>query len=178
MAKREKTSRGTKQPTARQLGLVKHLLDGATITEAARRAGYSQKWPGQAGYQALQNLRLKMPELLDRLGLTDAALIETHLKPLLRAQTTKFFQHQGKVKDKRVVAAYEVRLHALDMAFRLRGSYAPPKEPEVADKIGVKVVLVGVPRPGKPMSRTNDPIQAFTASGNSPRVTSSMGDRR
>jgi hypothetical protein len=151
MAKREKPSRGNKQPTPRQLGLVKHLLDGATLTEAARRAGYSPKWPGQAGYQALQNLRLTMPELLDRLGLTDAALIEKHLKPLLRAQKTIFFQHQGKVTDKRVVAAHEIRSRALDMAFRIRGSYAPPKEPEIANKIGVKVVLVGAPRPGRPI---------------------------
>src|SRR4030095_108784 len=41
---------------------------------------------------ALQNLKLKIPELLDRLGLSDVALIEKRLKPLLSAQTTKFFQ--------------------------------------------------------------------------------------
>jgi hypothetical protein len=46
---------------------------------------------------ALQNLKRKIPELLDRLGLSDVALIEKHLKPLLSAQTTKFFQRRGKV---------------------------------------------------------------------------------
>src|SRR5947209_16781733 len=40
-------------------------------------------------------------------------------------------------------------LKALDIAFRLRGSYASPKEPEIAKQVGVKVLLVGVPRPGQ-----------------------------
>ena len=80
---------------ARQVALVKNLVDGMTLTEAARRAGYSKKCPGQAGYQALQNLKLKMPELFDRLGLSDVALIEKHLKSLLSTRTTKFFQHGG-----------------------------------------------------------------------------------
>src|SRR6267378_5684615 len=113
MAQSYTINRGHKQPTARQLALVKHLLNGATLTEAARRAGYSKKCPGQAGYQALQNLRLKMPELLDRLGLNDVALIEKHLKPLLSARTTKFFQYRGKVTGKRIVVDNDARLKAL-----------------------------------------------------------------
>jgi phage terminase small subunit len=69
MAKRSGV-RGNKQLKPRQVAFVKNLVDGMTITEAARKAGYSRKCPGQAGYQALQNLKLKMPELLDRLGLS------------------------------------------------------------------------------------------------------------
>jgi hypothetical protein len=68
MARRNRTQRNL-ELKPRQVALVKNLVVGMTITEAARRAGYSRKCPGQAGYQALQNLKLKMPELLDRLGL-------------------------------------------------------------------------------------------------------------
>jgi hypothetical protein len=146
---KHKTNRESKRPTPRQLALLKNLSMGCSITDAARKAGYSKKWPGQAGFQALQSLKVKMPELLNGLGLNDAMLIEKHLKPLLRAQTTKFFQHQGKVRDKRVVAANEVRLQALDMAFRLRGSYAP-KGAQPAEQRGVTVIVLDVPRPNRP----------------------------
>jgi hypothetical protein len=148
MARCKGTNPENKRPTPRQLALLKNLSMGCSITEAARKAGYSEKWPGQAGYQALQNLKVKMPELLDRLGLNEAMLIEKHLKPLLRAQTTKFFQHDGKVRDKRVVAANEIRLQALDMAFRLRGSYAP-KGAQPAEQRGVTVIVLDVPRPNR-----------------------------
>jgi len=43
------------------MALLKNLSMGCSITEAARKAGYSKKWPGQAGFQALQNLKVKMP---------------------------------------------------------------------------------------------------------------------
>ncbi len=132
----------------RQVALVKNLVDGMTITEAAQRAGYSKKCPGQSGYQALQNLKLKMPELLDRLGLSDIALIEKHLKPLLSARTTKFFQHRGKVTGKRLVTDNEARLKALDMAFKLRGSFAQ-EIPKLADATGVNVIIMDAPRPDR-----------------------------
>ena len=148
MARSKRTSPENKRPTRRQLALLKNLSRGCSITDAARKAGYSKKWPGQAGFQALQSLKVKMPELLNGLGLNDAMLIEKHLKSLLRAQTTKFFQHQGKVKDKRVVAANEVRLQALDLVFRLRGSYAP-EGAQPAEQRGVTVIVLDVPRPNR-----------------------------
>src|SRR5260370_9991395 len=53
---------------ARQVVLAKRLLDGATITDAARDAGYSEKNLAQSGHQALKAIRLSMPELLDEIG--------------------------------------------------------------------------------------------------------------
>jgi hypothetical protein len=144
------TAKGNKQLMPRQVALVKNLVDGMTITEAARRAGYSKKCPGQSGYQALQNLKMKMPELLDRLGLSDVALIEKHLKPLLSARTTKFFQHGGKVTGKRIVADNDARLRALDMALRLRGSFASA-DPKLAKPAGVQVIVMDAPRPPRPV---------------------------
>ena len=91
-----------------------------------------------------------MPELLDRLGLSDAALIEKHLKPLLSARTTKFFQRGGKVTAMRLVADNDARLKALDMAFKLRGSFAAA-DPKLPEPMGVKVIIMEVPRPPRPV---------------------------
>jgi hypothetical protein len=99
---------------------------------------------------ALQNLKLKIPELLDRLGLSDVALIEKRLKPLLSAQTTKFFQRRGKVTGKRVVIDNDARLKALDMAFKLRGSFSET-DPRLAGPEGVKVIIMDMPRPPRPI---------------------------
>jgi hypothetical protein len=155
MARRGKSQRNL-ELKPKQVALVKNLVVGMTITEAARRAGYSRKCPGQAGYQALQNLKLKMPELLDRLGLSEAVLIEKHLKPLLRARTMKFFQHGGKVTGKRVVIDNDARLRALDMVFKLRGSFLQA-DPKLAEPTGVKVIIMDVPRPPRPVAVAASP---------------------
>jgi hypothetical protein len=138
------------------VALVKNLVDGMTLTEAARRAGYSKKWPGQAGHQVLQNLKPKMPELLERLGFSDVALVEKHLKPLLNARMVKFFQHKGKVTDKRIVPDNDARLRTLDMAFKLRGAYAPT-DPKLEEPLGVQVILVDIPRPRRPVATVPNP---------------------
>jgi hypothetical protein len=52
---------------------------------------------GQAGYQALAQLRGRVPELLERHGLGEEVLIEKYLKPLLEAEETKFF-NEGKTR--------------------------------------------------------------------------------
>jgi hypothetical protein len=97
-----------------------------------------------------------MPELMDSLGLSEKALIEKHLVPLLSAKSTKFFQHEGKVVQKREVADNEARLRALDMAFKLRGSYtaadAKPPEPPPPS-----VIVIDIPRPGHPENQAVDP---------------------
>jgi hypothetical protein len=106
-----------------------------------------------------------MPDLLDRLGLSDVALIEKHLKPLLSAQTTKFFQHRGKVTGKRVVTDNEGRLKALDMAFKLRGSFVQP-DPKLAEQAGVKVIVLDMPRPDRSGFVNASPLPALPGPGN------------
>ena len=61
-------------------------------------------------------------------------LIEKHLRSKLEAKGTMFFPWRkttGKkteqIIDRREVAALGIRLAALDIAFRLRGDYAPKK---------------------------------------------------
>jgi hypothetical protein len=145
-AKCQKAGQACKQLTPRQMVLTKCLLDGATITDAARDAGYSEKNLAQSGHQALKAICLSMPEVLDEIGLTERALIEKHLVPLLFATTTRFFQYGGKVTGKRIVADNDARLRALDMALRLRGTFAAA-DLKLAEPTGVKVIIMDVPRP-------------------------------
>jgi len=106
--------------TPQRAKLIKIMAKGKSVGEAAKLAGYSCT---QAASNAVRSIRSKMSEVLDRNGLTDEALISKYLKPLLTAEETLFFQHQGIVLDKRRVAALGIRSGALDMALKLKGSY-------------------------------------------------------
>jgi hypothetical protein len=132
--------------TQKQRSLVSNLAEGRNLTQSALAAGYSGKCPGQAGWQALESIRLKLPELLDQHGLSDQALIEKHLKPLLNATEVKHFQHNGEVTDSRRVPDNPTRLKALDMVFRLHGSYVY-RTKEDAEKKTVQVMVADLPRP-------------------------------
>jgi hypothetical protein len=143
-----------KQLTNKERALVRALLGGSGLTQAALDAGYSSKNPGQSGWQALQNIHLKLPELLDRHGLSDEALIEKHLNPLLNATEIKYFQYNGEVTDSRRVPDHATRLKALDMAFRLKGSYSVPIVEDTKPKT-VQVIVVDVPRPQNRLRDTN-----------------------
>jgi hypothetical protein len=146
MAKRDKTNHKKKRPALRQAALLNNLLRGSSITKAARKAGYSKKWPNQVGHQALQNPKLKA-DLFEGLGLSDTALIDKYLKPLLSAERVMFFHHKGKVTDKRIVPDNDARHKGLDTAFKLREAYTPTDH-KLKETTGVQVIIVDVPRPG------------------------------
>jgi hypothetical protein len=122
---------------------------------------------------------MKMPELLDRLGLSEAVLIEKHLKPLLSARTTKFFQHLGKVTGKRLVTDNEARLKALELAFKLKGSFVQ-ENPKLAEATGVKVIIMDMPRPPRPIGvaashQLPSPAPRSFPTGEHPGSKSSLG---
>ena len=117
-----------KRLTAQQVRLLMNLSEGKTITDAAIAAGYSTKYAGQVGSQALESVRRKMPQILDRLGLTQEALVENYLKPALEAKEKRFFSYMGRVEETVEVVNLKSRNDALDMSFRLHGSYAQPED--------------------------------------------------
>jgi hypothetical protein len=149
-----------KKLTTKERGLVRGLSSGKSLSRAAVDAGYSRKNPGQSGWQALHNIQRKMSEILDSQGLTDEVLIEKHLKPLLKATETKFFQAEGRVTDTRRVPALHTRRKALDMAFRLKGKYPTLSEVGTTENF-VRVIVVNSPRPSltttDPPAGTTDP---------------------
>jgi len=147
-----------KELTEKESRLVKAFLEGAkTKKEAAIEAGYSPKNPTASANQALDSIRLKAPDIMDKLGLNVEALIQNHLKPLLSAQETKVFvfedEHAKKGKHtKRVLrinlADNTTRRYATRMAFELQGAF-PPQDPQLAAQVGVEVIVIDVPRPDR-----------------------------
>ena len=53
--------------------------------------------------------------------MTDEALIEKHLKPMLNATKTIFVKHQGKVTDEREAIARGPRIASLDLVSKAGG---------------------------------------------------------
>src|SRR6266850_4536224 len=149
-----------KHLTHRELRLVQAFLKAKgniTKGEAAEEAGYSPKNPTQSANQALAAIRLKAPEIMDKLGLSVEHLIEKHLTPLLHAQETKVFvfddENAKKGKHtKRVLrvnlADNTTRRYATRMAFELQGAF-PPQDPQLAAQVGVEVVILDVARPDR-----------------------------
>ncbi len=138
-----------KKLTHRERALLVHLSKGMTLTDAAVAAGYTSKAPGQAGHQAFEIIKSKAPEILEKYGLTDDVLIEKYLKPGLEAQETVFAKFEGKITDSRDVIAWGPRRDFLDMAFNLKGAYAPRESSKVSlsategSEIRVNIIHVG-----------------------------------
>jgi len=104
---------------------IQERAKGRNYAEAAVAAGYSEKNARQSGYQAMEQLRGRVPDLLDLHGLSEGTLIDKYLRPLLEAEDTIFFQKDGKVRQRVKVPALSIRHSALRTAFELHGSYAP-----------------------------------------------------
>lgn len=146
------------QLTPREARLVQAFRDGAqNKKEAAITAGYSPKNASQSGAQALESIRRKTPEIMDQLGLSVPVLIEKHLTPLLHAEETKVYVIQShEIREgKRVRVTKALRVKVPDnttrrmgtrLALELQGAF-PPADPKLAAQIGVKVVVVDIPRP-------------------------------
>jgi hypothetical protein len=56
---KKKLKHTPKNLTRREAALLEHIRAGKTISDAAREAGFSKKWPGQAGSQAFKNIQKK-----------------------------------------------------------------------------------------------------------------------
>ena len=143
----KKSGKPKKDLSSRQHAFLKAYAKGKTLKQAAIEAGYSKKNADQSGHQALKAIKVRAADLMDEMGLTDRALIENYLVPLLSAEETKFFVIKNKIVT-RDVKALGLRHTALDTAFKLRGSYAP-RDPAEAAQFGVEVIILDMPRPPK-----------------------------
>jgi hypothetical protein len=183
------------RPTPRQENFIKGVAAGKTMTQAAIDAGYSPENANQSGYQAMNALRGRMPQLLERHGIGEDVLIGKYLLPLLDAHETKFFPQgitmqvktvtkKGKerIVDKLVytvdVQSLGIRHAALRTAFELHGSYAP-RDPKEAAQFGVKIIKIDVPRPPDSFNQFQEfvdviPENALTSHGSKP-VNSTNG---
>jgi len=126
--------RNRKLLTRLQAGMLKGILAGKSDLLAYRDAG-GTGLNSKSPHDVKIALLAKVPDLMDRVGLCQAKLIENWLKPALDATETKRAQKDGKFTDERTDPAWEPRLKALDMAFQLNGSYAA--------KPGTRVEIAG-----------------------------------
>lgn len=135
--------------TPKQREMTKHLLKGRSRVKSYQLAGYTGKDPHQGAQQVIEQVREKMPDLMDRLGLTDEVLLRKYLNPLLNAKETKFAQSEGRFTDEREVVAWGPRERGLEMAFKLKGSYAVAPAADTTN-VGVQVIILNSPRPERP----------------------------
>jgi hypothetical protein len=97
-------------------------------TNAAIAAGYKNLPTSQtAGAQNYKKFVKEINRWLDDMGLSENAL-KTKLLSLMDAKETKFFADKGIVTDQREVEALGIQQKALDMAFKIKGSYAPERK--------------------------------------------------
>jgi hypothetical protein len=159
MAAKE-SGKSKRKSTPRQMKLIKERAKGKSYAEAAVTAGYSAKNARQSGYQAMEQLRGRVPDLLDKHGLSEDALIDKYLRPLLEADKTIFFQKDGRVKEERKVADGSIRHSALRTAFELHGSYAPKVYDNKGANAGGFTLILDAPRPDHSL-----PINVTPANG-------------
>jgi hypothetical protein len=138
--------RKTKDPSPRQLKVLKARSEGKSFKEAGEIAGYPTANARQSAWQAIEGLRGRVAGLLEKHGLGEDVGIDKYLRPGLEATQTIFAQFEGKFTDKRELINWGARLRALDMLFKLHGSY-PPLDPKEAAQFGVRVIRVDIPRP-------------------------------
>ncbi len=81
----------------------------------------------KAAEEAAEDVALARLAALERAGITFDALLGK-LKRELNARSTKFFQHEGTVKEKRTVIDWATRQSARIDAHRLRGDYPADKQ--------------------------------------------------
>lgn len=131
--------------TPGEIMLLKGLGEGKTITQAYSDALGSGLSPNHAGWVALNRIKKKAPEIMDELGLTQRALIDDYLKPLLNATEVKVFKSSGKMIEidedgnrqlvdadeiiySKPLEALSIRKDALDMSMRIQGMYSRPED--------------------------------------------------
>jgi hypothetical protein len=152
--------------THRQLKLLRELPQASSGADAARRAGYSPHRANQSAYQAIKGLEGQINGLLERHGLTDDAVIDKYLLPLMNATETKFFVHQGKVISRCEVIAWGARAKGLDILGMIKGWYKSEQDNTAP---GVRVVVINAANrpPRDPAGRIITP-PALPGSGHRP----------
>jgi hypothetical protein len=139
------------------------VLSGKTLTEAAPLAGYSGKWAGQSGHQAMVNIKEKIPDLFARHGLDDDSFIEKHVIPALNATETKAHFVDGKWRYSRAMAAVSARNQANRLVAEMKGMIVGEQDKPLQ---GIKVVVINqAHRPPRDAQRTAIDIPGLTPPG-------------
>lgn len=108
--------------TPRQRKLLRAIIEkpDATLEEIGRQAGYAGR---QHVARALKspNVQAAFRDLMDTCPQLERKALAQKLAEGLDATMTKFFAHEGKVRDKRVCVDFLTRHKYLELALRLNG---------------------------------------------------------
>ena len=104
--------------TVKQKILIKNLVEGKSLRESSKIAGLNECY----ACDLLKQPKIKeaFTECLERAGLTDQAIADKILA-LINAKKTMFFSHQGKVVDKREVAALDIQADMTKFVTKIKG---------------------------------------------------------
>jgi hypothetical protein len=109
--------------TPKELKFLKAFVRTGNQRQSVLSAGYSPVNPDQSANCVMKQLRRKVPELLEHVGLhLDKVLRET-LVPGLKAKKTEFFAQNGIVMETREVVDHEQRGKYFDRYCKLAGLY-------------------------------------------------------
>lgn len=109
--------------TPKELKFLKAFAKTGHQRQSALAAGYSPVNPDQSANSVMKQLRRKVPELLERVGLHPEEVFRETLVPGLRAKKIEFFVHNGVVIETREVVDHEQRGKHFDRYCKLAGLY-------------------------------------------------------
>jgi phage terminase small subunit len=119
--------------TPRERKLIKGVAAGKSIKASAIAAGYSPKTGRESGSRALRKVTVKtaMEKLMDRVGLSDAKVFQTHAEMMAATRTVSAISgkdaNAGTV-DFIEVPDWQARGKAVDMAHKIKGRFVEKKE--------------------------------------------------
>jgi hypothetical protein len=115
--------RGPPILTPKELKFLKAFVKTGNQRRSALSAGYSPTNPDQSANCVMKQLRRKVPELLEHVGLHLERVFRETLVPGLRATKTEFFANNGVVIETREVVDHEQRGKYFDRYCKLLGLY-------------------------------------------------------
>jgi hypothetical protein len=141
-AKAERLSR-------REGALWDALLAGKGLGDAAREAGYGEECLGRGRWQALQEMKATMPEILWRHGLTLDAFAQK-LRELVDAKKKRIFRYKGRIFATRVMKDYRTQIRAVQIWMRILGLDSPRRVEYSGPGVGIRVVHATPESPALP----------------------------
>jgi hypothetical protein len=117
---------GKKRPgkpvlTPKELKFLKAFVRTGNQRQSVLSAGYSPVNPDQSANCVMKQLRRKVPELLEHVGLHLEEVLRETLVPGLKAKKTEFFAQNGIVMEIREVVDHEQRGKYFDRYCKLAG---------------------------------------------------------
>lgn len=121
--------------TTKRTLLLQELASGKSMAEATATARMQR----ESGYRAIDEMKERLPSIMDELGL-DVRSILCRIREKMDAKETKFFAHEGIVRQSHDVEAHGVQLKAIELAAKLRPELATAAVPSIGT---VNVMFAG-----------------------------------